>query len=160
MYRINDQTLLTNGFVRRGVVEIVAPHRFVVTPVEVHGLVIYIMRVGSEYMKGGHTGKKSSSFVARMKSEFGCLVPVIAAGPPYLGDPWKRFVPLTLAVPGVIEFWVRPYTDPEQMLEDEQELNDFYRGLWTREGQPRWTAKKRQRKTLSTLRLEREPTAG
>ena len=107
MYRINDQTLLTNGFIRRGVVGIVVLHRFVVSPEEVQGLVIYIMRVGSEYMKGGHTGKKSSSFVARMKSEFGCLVPVIAAGPPYVGDPWKRFVPLTLAVPGVIEFWVR-----------------------------------------------------
>ena len=75
MFRINDQTLLTNAFGRGGVVEIVAPYRFVVSPEEIQGLVIYIMRVGSEYMKGGHAGKKSSSFVARMKSEFGCLVP-------------------------------------------------------------------------------------
>jgi hypothetical protein len=37
MYRINDGTLLTNGFVRRGVVEIVAPYRFVVNPEEVLG---------------------------------------------------------------------------------------------------------------------------
>ena len=81
-----------------------------------------------------------TSFVERMDGEFGCLRPVIAAGPPYIGDPWKRFVPFTLLKPGaIVELWAKSYTDPQEMGEDETQLNDFYRGLWTREGgEPAW----------------------
>lgn len=157
MYRISDETLRVNGFSPAGTVHAVSPHHFLVDPQEVRGFVIYIMRVAGEYMKGGHTGKKASSFVARMNSEFGCLRPVIAGGPPYTGDPWKRFVPLTLLVAGsTVELWAKPYADLQTMLDDETELNDLYRGLWTKEGQPGWTAKKRHRATVSTLRLERQ----
>ena len=102
MYRISDETLHVNSFTRNGTVRAISSHQFVVDAEEVHGLVVYVMRVNGEYMKGGHTGKKASSFVARMNSEFGCLRPVIAAGPPYKGDPWKQFVPLTLIVTGAI----------------------------------------------------------
>jgi len=151
MYRISDETLRVNAFARGGAVRAISPHYFLVEPQEVPGLAVYIMRVNGEYMKGGHTGKKASSFAARMKSEFGCLRPVIAAGPPYhgTGDPWQRLVPLMLVVPGaIVELWVKSYTDLQTMRDDEEELNDFYRGLWTREGQPGWKPKARRRVTV------------
>ena len=152
MYRISDETLVFNAFIPAGMVRAISPSQFEIDAHEVPGLVIYIMRVKGEYMKGG----QASSFVERMDGEFGCLRPVIAAGPPYIGDPWKRYVPFTLLETGaIVELWAKSYTDPQEMGEDETQLNDFYRGRWTREGQAKWRPKTRHRTTVSTLRLER-----
>ena len=144
-----------NGFGRSGTVRVKSPTYFIVDPDEVPGLVNYIMRVNGEVMKCGET----DDFSTRMKSEFDCLRPVIAKGEPYVGngDPFQRNAPHTLVVTGtVVELWTKTYKDALERHEDETDLNDFYRGLWTREGKPEWKPKTRRRRTISTLRLERQ----
>jgi hypothetical protein len=56
----------------------------------------------------------------------------------------------------VVELWTKTYEDPQERHEDEIDLNDFYRGLWTREGKPQWKPRPRKRQTISTLCLERQ----
>lgn len=155
MYRISDETLRLNIFVRSGSVRVKSPTYFTIEPDEVPGLVNYIMRVNGEVMKCG----EANDFSTRMDGEFSCLRPAIAQGEPYVGngDPWQRNAPHTLAVTGtVVELWTKTYQDARERHEDETDLNDFYRGLWTREGKPEWKPKRRKRQTISTLRLERQ----
>jgi hypothetical protein len=155
MYRISDETLHSNGFIRNGTVRVESATHFSVNTTEVSGLVNYIMRVDAEVMKCG----KTDGFANRMAGAFNCLRPVIAQGEPYVGnsDPWQRNAPHTLVSRGtVVELWTKSYDNAQERHEDEVDLNDFYRGLWTRHGKPQWKPKIRKRQTISTLRLKRE----
>ena len=155
MYRISDETLRLNIFVHSGTVRVKSPTYFIVDPDEVPGRVNYIMRIDGEVMKCGET----DHFSTRMNSTFDCLRAVIAKGEPYVGngDPGQRNAPHALVVTGtVVELWTKTYKDALERHEDETDLNDFYRGLWTREGKPQWKPKPRKRQTILTLRLERE----
>jgi len=85
---------------------------------DVEGYAVYIMVVIGEFKKAGHTGKGAASFKNRMNSSLNCLRTVISGRGP-ANDPFKRHA-----------------TDLGTMLEEEDSLNNHYRGEWTKEG---WT---------------------
>jgi len=154
MYLISEDTLRVNEFKRRGTVRNISPTDFVLEDFDytIQGWIVYVMRVNGEYMKGG-IGKG----MQRCRDEFNCLRPwkkCCPAGPPYGGDPWHLHALPAVRTKGVVvELFAKPYkTEPEQ-TDDERELNDFYRGLWTKEGKDTWKQPKRHRTTVSTLRL-------
>ena len=100
----------------------------------VEGHSVYIMVVNGEFKKAGHTGKGGSGFRARMRGSFNCLRPVIAAGPPYAGDPFKRHASVSMVEGEEVELWVKAQPTLGAMMAEEQELNERYRGQWTKEG--------------------------
>ncbi len=163
MYLISDDTLDINDFKRSGTVTNISPTDFVQEfDDNVRGFVVYIMRVKGEFMKGGkaHGKTPGALYAKRVADEFNCLRPwkkCCPAGPPYSGDPWHlHALPAVRTTGVVVELFAKTHDTEEKMLENETELNDFYRGLWTRQGKPTWKQPKRHRTTVSTLRLERQ----
>jgi len=59
---------------------------------------------------------------------------VIAGGPPYRGDPFKRYAPVTILAKQEIELWAKEQLTCERMLAEEEKLNGHYQGEWTKEG--------------------------
>jgi hypothetical protein len=104
---------------------------------DVQGYVVYIMVVNHEFKKAGHTGKGGARFKTRMEGSFNCLRPVIAGGPPYLGDPFKQHAPATILAQQDVELWAKPFPSLALMMAKESELNDKYEGELTKEGQRR-----------------------
>lgn len=161
MYLISDETLHANQFTPSGTVRHISPTQFDMEFKTVSGFVVYIMRVKDEFMKGGKAQgtTNGSRYKARVSSEFTCLqvggrCTVMAAGTWAAGDPWHRHAVPALRTPGtVVELFTKTYATQAEMEEDERELNDFYRGLWTKEGKPTWRPSNRPRLTDSTLRL-------
>lgn len=100
----------------------------------VDGFAVYLMVVNGEVKKAGQTGKGNSNFKTRMESSFNCLRPVIAAGPPYQGDPFKRYASVAMVEGRKVELWVKKESTLESMVAEEAELNEHYRGEWTKEG--------------------------
>ena len=134
--QISDEELHAKGFTRGGtVVYIDAPRLFRVDiDTDVQGYAVYIMRVNGEYMKGGQTGNGRMRFKHRMSNSFNCLRKVIAGGEPYVGDPWKRYAPFTILAKQEVELWVKRHATKDGMAADEDALNRFYKGKWTKEG--------------------------
>ena len=161
MYLISDETLRMNEFQRRGTVTHISPTNFAQHFDPVLGFVVYIMRVNGEFMKGGKARGTSagSRYKARVTSEFNCLktpgrCPLMGTGTWAGGDPWHRHAVPALRTQGtVVELFAKSYATAKEMEEDETELNNFYRGLWTKEGKPTWRPDNRPRLTVSTLRL-------
>jgi len=100
------------------------------------GWATYIHIVNHEFKKAGSTGTGNASFKTRMEQSYGCLRLVIAGGPPYRGDPWKRYAPATILAQQEIELWVKPQPSIEDMFAEEDALNRHYMGEWSKEG---WT---------------------
>lgn len=161
MYLISDESLQANKFTRSGTVRNISPTDFVLEHFDytIQGWIVYIMRVNGEFMKGG-IGKG----MQRCRDEFNCLRPwkkCCPAGPPYGGDPWHlHALPAVRTKDVVVELFAKSYATEQEQREDESELNDFYRGLWTKEGKLTWKPKSRRRLTVSTIRLgERQAAA-
>lgn len=128
------QELTQLGFTPAGVV---TPDAANLLRVHVHqpldGCALYAMVVGDEIKKFGTTGRKNASFKQRMHSTFSALRRVIQVGPPYTGDPFKRYAPLAILDRREIELWSRPST-PDVFEEEETSLNRRFRPEWTKEG--------------------------
>ncbi len=164
MYPISDETLAANQFELSGTVTHRSPIQFDMTfdARRRPSFVVYIMRVNGEVVK---CGKAAGTYPARVKQEFQCLrdpsqVPrgqkgctVMKAGTwATAADDFHRYGVPALRTPGtVVEVFAASYATKEEMLAVEDELNNYYRGLWTQEGQPGWTP--HPRPTVSTLRL-------
>ncbi len=161
--KISDEILSTNHFERSGTVTHFSPTRFEMKDfVAVPGFVVYIMRVNGEVMK---CGKAAKTYPKRVKDEFNCLrdPSVLASGVRGCkvmragtwateADDFHRYGVPALRTPGtVVEVFAASYATEGEMLAVEDELNNYYRGLWTQEGQPGWTP--HPRPTDSTLRL-------
>lgn len=88
-----------------------------------------------EVKKAGKTGD-GEDFQQRMNGSYNCIRKVIVGGPPYLGDPFKRNAPLTfLELEGQeLELWAKPQPTHETARAEEDELNEYYRGEWAKEG--------------------------
>lgn len=108
----------------------------------IEGSVSYLHVVNREVKKAGITGH----FDQRMGGSYNCLRKVIAAGPPYLGDPWKRHAPTTILAGHRVELWAREEPSRPAAKYAEDLLNEFYRGEWSKEGwkrgarRPTWPA--------------------
>ena len=142
---ISIEELQAAGFRRAGTV---FPDATKVVRVQVDwpvtGFVVYIMVVNHEFEKAGTTGRKGSVFEGRMHSTFSALRQVISGArpdrPPALWrsrklDPFKQHAPAAIAAGHEIELWAQEFTI-DTFEAKETELNDRYRGEWTKEG---WT---------------------
>jgi hypothetical protein len=110
---------------------------------DVQGYAVYLMVVDREVKKSGHAGKGKAGFKRRLPSEFSCLRKVIAGGLPYRGDfPWKHRVPVAMLAGTVVELWVKKHEDVQLMQNEEDELNEYYRGEWAKQG---WTKDRTRR---------------
>jgi hypothetical protein len=116
----------------------------------VTGFVVYIMVVNHEFKKAGTTGRKGSTFEARMRSTFSALRQVISGplpGRPPAGwrsrrlDPFKQHAPAAILAGLKVELWAQEFTINTFEVK-ETELNNRYRGEWTKEG---WTEDGRRR---------------
>jgi hypothetical protein len=131
---ISNEELKGMGFRRAGTVY---PDASAVVRVEVdwdhNGYAVYAMRVAGDIKKFGTTGRKNSSFKARMNSTFSALRQTIRRGAPFAGDPFKRFAPATILAKREVELWLKPSSVDEFEVE-ETRLNTAYRPQWTKEG--------------------------
>lgn len=126
--------LRARGFRRAGTVHPAGGMCRVEIDWDIQGFAIYAMVVGDEVKKFGTTGRKNSGFRSRMTSTFSALRQVIRRGPPYLGDPFKRFAPAAILAGHTVELWARGST--AALLEiEESELNQAFRPEWTKEGE-------------------------
>ena len=116
------------------------------------GYVVYLMVVDHEVKKAGKAENTSSStFKKRMQSEFSAARQVIC-GPlpgrplprwrlrPF--DPFKKHAPPTLLAGRTVELWAKGLPTKQSMLDQEDRLNEKYRGEWTKQG---WTKDGRRR---------------
>jgi len=94
------------------------------------GWVAYVHLVNGEVKKAGMTG----TFDNRMGGSYNCIRKVIAKGPPYLGDPWKRNGPTTILAGKTVELWAKAEASHQAAKDTEDILNEFYRGEWSKEG--------------------------
>ena len=114
----------------------------------VEGWVTYIHVVNAEFKKAG----KAGNFDERMNGSYDCLRKVIGDGPPYLGDPWKRRAPFTLLDGQEVELWAKEQPTHAAAKDEEDILNEFYRGEWSKEGwknqsrRPLWPAELNRRR--------------
>jgi hypothetical protein len=118
---------------------------------DVPGWVTYIMVVDGEFKKAGKTGDGESTLKGRMSSTFQALRQVIA-GPPANRpparwrsrplDPFKQNGPAAILAQQQIELWAKRQPTRERTISEETELNEHYRGEWTKEG---WTKDGRRR---------------
>ena len=127
------QELEALGFRRAGTVYPDAGRCRVVVDWQVPGFAVYAMVVGHEVKKFGTTGRKNSDFRSRMISTFSAIRQTIRKGPPYSGDPGKRYAPATILANNEIDLWAKPSTEARFETE-ESELNNKYRPEWTKEG--------------------------
>ena len=98
------------------------------------GFVVYMMVVNGEVMKAGKT---ETGFRTRMVSSFNSLKNKMgdkADHPRYQEQTFKENAQATIRAGQQVELWARTFDSRELMLVKEQELNDKYRGLWTKEG--------------------------
>ncbi len=161
--KISDEILSANHFERSGTVRNISPTDFVLEDFSaVPGFVVYIYRVKGEFMKCGHAAGR---YPQRVKESFRCLrdpssLPIGVRGCKVMkagtwataADDFHRYgVPALRTPRTVVEVFAASYATEGEMLAVEDELNNYYRGLWTQEGQPGWTP--HPRPTVSTLRL-------
>ncbi len=162
MYLISDETLHANKFTRSGTVAHISPTQFDAALTDVPGFVVYLMRVHGEVVKCGKAKgtTRGSTYKVRVSSEFNCIravgsCTVMAAGTWATAcDNWHRHGVPAMRTPGtVVEVYTRVCATEAAMLEDETELNDFYRGRWQGQRVPSGRTPTRHRTTVSTLRL-------
>lgn len=108
--------------------------------------VTYMHIVNREFKKAGKTGRdpitgKGETFAQRMDGSYDCLRKVIDEGPPYLGDPWKRHAPFTILARQEVMLWVKSQPTHQAAKDEEDILNEFYRGEWSKEG---WNGSERR----------------
>jgi hypothetical protein len=114
----------------------------------IDGWVAYVHVADGEIKKAGMT----RTFDRRMGGSYNCLRKVIAAGPPYLGDPWKRNAPTTILAGQTVELWAKAEPSYQAAGDTEDILNEFYRGEWSKEGwksgarRPSWPAELNERR--------------
>lgn len=134
---LSIEELAAMGFSRAGTVR---PDATSVVLVDVtwdyRGYAVYAMRVGSDVKKFGTTGRKNSSFKARMGSTFSALRQTIRRGAPFEGDPFKRGAPAAVLAKLEIELWLKP-ASADSFEQEETLLNTTYRPEWTKEGSAR-----------------------
>lgn len=117
----------------------------------VEGWVTYIHVVNADFKKAGKSGD-GANFDERMNGSYNCLRKVIGDGPPYLGDPWKRWAPFTLLEGQEVELWAKEQPTHQAAKDEEDILNEFYRGEWSKEGwknqsrRPLWPAELNRRR--------------
>jgi len=132
--QITSQRLIEMGFRPAGVV---VPDAAQVLRVRVDrdmpGYGVYAMLVGEDVKKFGTTGRKNSCFKSRMSSTFSALRQVIRRGPPFTGDPFKRFAPAPILRGETIQLWLKP-SSADTFEVEETELNNRFRPEWTKEG--------------------------
>ena len=110
------------------------------------GFVVYLMVVDREVRKGGKAEETpKSTFKRRVQDEFKAAAQVIRG--PVLGrplpqwrskrlDPFKQHAPPVLLAGHEVDVYARPLQTREEMKNEEDRLNEKYRGDWTRQG---WT---------------------
>ena len=118
------------------------------------GHVVYLMIVDDEVKKAGKAeDTKSSTFTARMQSELNTLRQVISGPRPGRPparwrsrrlDPFKQHAPTAILKNLEVELWAKEQPTRQNMMDEEDKLNDKYRGEWTKEG---WTKDGRRRPT-------------
>ena len=69
-----------------------------------------------------------------MRGTYNCIRKVIYGGEPYAGDPFKRCGPYTILAGQQMDLWVKPQPTHGAAKFEEDTLNEFYRGEWSKEG--------------------------
>lgn len=138
--KITRDELAAYGFRRGGTV---FPDPATVLRVEIErdftGFVVYMMVVNDEVMKAGKT---EGGFRTRMLSSFNSLKNKMgdkADHPRYQEQTFKEHAQATIRAGHQVELWATSCETGAQMLAMEKELNDKYRGIWTKEGKHRNT---------------------
>jgi hypothetical protein len=104
---------------------------------DVQGFVVYIMVVEGEVMKAGKTETK---FSTRMHGSFNSLKNKMgkhADHPRYQEKTFKEHAQATIREQKEVELWAKALPSFESMMAEESELNNSYKGLWTKEGKRR-----------------------
>ncbi len=137
---ITSEELTRQGFHRGGTV---FPDPFKILRVEIDrdfvGFVVYLMVVNGEVMKAGKT---ETGFRTRMVSSFNALKGKMgdkADHPRYQEQTFKEQAQTAIRAGYQVELWARTFDSRQAMLATEQQLNDKYQGLWTKEGKQRVT---------------------
>jgi len=135
---ISSEELYADGFWRAGTVyPDPATTLRVQIDRDVHGFVVYIMVADHEYMKGGHTTTPLST---RMRGSFNALKNKMgdrADHPRYQEKTFKEHAQATILAKQEIELWAQQFPSFELMVAKEEELNNKYQGMWTKEGHRR-----------------------
>jgi hypothetical protein len=135
---ITSEELHADGFWRAGTVYPDAAETLrVEIDRDVHGFVVYVMVVKQEVVKAGKTETLLS---IRMRSTFNALknkMNAYADHPRYQEKTFKEHAQATIRAGQQVELWARHFPSRELMMAKEAELNNKYRGIWTKEGQHR-----------------------
>ena len=135
---ITSEELHADGFWRGGTVYPDATTTLrVQIDQDVHGYVVYVMVVNHEFMKAGKT---ETPFSTRMRGTFNALKNKMgdrADHPRYQEKTFKEHAPATIRAGHEIEIWAQAFPSATAMKTAEDQLNNTYQGIWTKEGNRR-----------------------